>query len=190
MPRSRWSGDRRLAEHHGATGGNKVDPAPRRPVSRWRRAAKVVAGSSVGGPRSFFGRRRLKRTAKGSSRETLRPLFSAFAVYASRWLVMRPRLSSPVEAVRATPRLFPRSVRDGRCPRASSWLDLAEGRLRLDRLCRNGVRATFFPWAGHPTAQAPPGPRPAHSSRGKKAARSPSFAALRAYGCVVDRLRP
>jgi hypothetical protein len=27
------------------------------------------------------------------------------------------------------------------------WLDLAEGRLRLDRLCRNGGAGTFFPWA-------------------------------------------
>ena len=29
----------------------------------------------------------------------------------------------------------------------SHWLDLAEGRLRLDRLNRNGVGETFFPWA-------------------------------------------
>jgi hypothetical protein len=29
---------------------------------------------------------------------------------------------------------------------ASQWLDLAEGRLRLDRLSRNGGGATFFPW--------------------------------------------
>jgi uncharacterized protein (DUF736 family) len=29
----------------------------------------------------------------------------------------------------------------------SHWLDLAEGRLRLDRLNRNGGGATFFPWA-------------------------------------------
>jgi hypothetical protein len=30
---------------------------------------------------------------------------------------------------------------------ASLWLDLAEGRLRLDRLNRNGCGETFFPWA-------------------------------------------
>jgi hypothetical protein len=30
---------------------------------------------------------------------------------------------------------------------ASSWLDLAKDRLRLDRLSRNGVGETFFPWA-------------------------------------------
>jgi uncharacterized protein (DUF736 family) len=30
---------------------------------------------------------------------------------------------------------------------ASPWLDLAEGRLRLDRLNRNGVGSIFFPWA-------------------------------------------
>jgi hypothetical protein len=29
----------------------------------------------------------------------------------------------------------------------SHWLDLAEGRLRLDRLNRNGGGETFFPWA-------------------------------------------
>jgi hypothetical protein len=32
-------------------------------------------------------------------------------------------------------------------PHGLSWLDLAEGRLRLDRLSRNGVGSTFFPWA-------------------------------------------
>jgi uncharacterized protein (DUF736 family) len=32
-------------------------------------------------------------------------------------------------------------------PLASHWLDLAEGRLRLDRLNRNGGGETFFPWA-------------------------------------------
>jgi uncharacterized protein (DUF736 family) len=37
---------------------------------------------------------------------------------------------------------------------ASHWLDLAEGRLRLDRLNRNGASKTFFPWA-------PPIPREA-----------------------------
>jgi hypothetical protein len=31
--------------------------------------------------------------------------------------------------------------------RTSHWLDLAEGRLRLDRLNRNGGGETFFPWA-------------------------------------------
>src|SRR6266567_1084020 len=30
---------------------------------------------------------------------------------------------------------------------AALWLDLAEGRLRLDRLSRNGAGSTFFPWA-------------------------------------------
>jgi hypothetical protein len=34
----------------------------------------------------------------------------------------------------------------GTRPKASQWLDLAKGRLRLDRLSRNGVGATFFPW--------------------------------------------
>ena len=37
---------------------------------------------------------------------------------------------------------------------ASDWLDLAEGRLRLDRLNRNGVSETFFPWAS-PRATSP-----------------------------------
>ena len=39
---------------------------------------------------------------------------------------------------------------------ASHWLDLAEGRLRLDRLRRNGGRIDFLPLAF------------GHSSRGKK----------------------
>ena len=50
---------------------------------------------------------------------------------------------------------------------ASFWLDLAEGRLRLDRLSRNGGGSTFFPWAE------------AHSSRNKKLSPTPSSAALR-----------
>jgi uncharacterized protein (DUF736 family) len=62
---------------------------------------------------------------------------------------------------------------------ASHWLDLAEGRLRLDRLNRNGGRIDFLPLGF------------AHSSRGKKVSPPPSSAALRpASGCVVDRLRP
>jgi len=50
---------------------------------------------------------------------------------------------------------------------ASHWLDLAEGRLRLDRLNRNGGGETFFPWAS-------PIPRGA-----KKVSPPPSSAALR-----------
>jgi uncharacterized protein (DUF736 family) len=62
---------------------------------------------------------------------------------------------------------------------ASQWLDLTEGRLRLDRLSRNGGRIDFLPLGF------------AHSSRGKKLSPPPSSAALRpARGCVADRLRP
>jgi hypothetical protein len=62
---------------------------------------------------------------------------------------------------------------------ASPWLDLAVGRLRLDRLSRNGAWIDFLPLGF------------AHSSRGKKVSPSPSSAALRpASGCVVDHLRP
>jgi uncharacterized protein (DUF736 family) len=59
------------------------------------------------------------------------------------------------------------------------WLDLAKGRLRLDRLCRNGGRIDFLPLGF------------AHSSRDKKVSPPPSSAALRPEdGCGVDRLRP
>jgi hypothetical protein len=51
---------------------------------------------------------------------------------------------------------------------ASHWLDLAEGRLRLDRLNRNGGGETFFPWDYHPTRKCAWGPRFAHSSRGPR----------------------
>ena len=77
--------------------------APRRPVMGRRRAALSRRCFERGGPLNIFGRRSLKRTAKGSSREALRLLFSAFAGYALKWIVARPRLSSAVEAVRATP---------------------------------------------------------------------------------------
>ena len=51
--------------------------------------------------------------------------------------------------------------------RASHWLDLAEGRLRLDRLNRNGGGRDFLPLGF------------AHSSRAKKVSPPPSSAALR-----------
>jgi hypothetical protein len=63
--------------------------------------------------------------------------------------------------------------------RASPWLDLAVGRLRLDRLSRNGAGSTFFPWA----SPIPREPR-------KSLRRHPSLSLRPASGCVVDRLRP
>jgi uncharacterized protein (DUF736 family) len=42
--------------------------------------------------------------------------------------------------------VFSRACCSARGHAASQWLDLAEGRLRLDRLSRNGGGATFFPW--------------------------------------------
>ena len=60
---------------------------------------------------------------------------------------------------------------------ASHWLDLAEGRLRLDRLNRNGGRIDFLPL------------RCAHSSRGKKVARRHPPLRYGPNGCGVDRLR-
>src|ERR1700682_5704790 len=61
--------------------------------------------------------------------------------------------------------------------RASHWLDLAEGRLRLDRLNRNGGGATFFPWAS-------PIPREARKSH----RRHPPLR-YGPNGCGVDRVR-
>ncbi len=63
-------------------------------------------------------------------------------------------------------------------PRGLSWLDLAEGRQRLDRLRRNGGGETFFPWAS-------PIPREAR----KSLRRHPPLR-FGPNGCVVDRLRP
>ena len=62
---------------------------------------------------------------------------------------------------------------------APLWLDLAEGRLRLDRLCRNSGGETFFPWAS-------PIPREARKSH----RRHPPLTLRPASRCVVDRLRP
>ena len=56
--------------------------------------------------------------------------------------VMRGFLCEPIDNWHVSQMLF--SAREHR---ASHWLDLAEGRLRLDRLNRNGVGETFFPWA-------------------------------------------
>jgi hypothetical protein len=47
------------------------------------------------------------------------------------------------------------------------WIQ-SRDRLRLERLSRNAEGLTFFPWAHHPTGQAPRGPRFAHSSREHK----------------------
>src|ERR1700716_3058085 len=60
---------------------------------------------------------------------------------------------------------------------ASHWLDLAEGRLRLDRLNLNGGGETFFPWAS-------PIPREARKSH----RRHPPLR-CGPNGCGVDRLR-
>jgi hypothetical protein len=43
--------------------------------------------------------------------------------------------------------VFSRGCCSARDHTASPWLDLSEGRLRLDRLSRNGGGSTFFPWA-------------------------------------------
>jgi hypothetical protein len=73
---------------------------------------------------------------------------------------------------------------------ASHWLDLAEGRLRLNRLNRNGGGETFFPWACHPArkiARGDPGspiPREARKSH----RRHPPLR-FGPSGCGVDRLR-
>src|SRR5258708_38698771 len=60
---------------------------------------------------------------------------------------------------------------------ASHWLDLAERRLRLDRLNRNGAGVTFFPWTSSI-------PREARKSR-----RLHPPLRLSARGCGVDRLQ-
>src|SRR5882672_3598183 len=56
--------------------------------------------------------------------------------------------------------------------------DLARGRLRLDRLSRNGGGSTFFPWASPIPREARKSPR-----RHPPLRSSPC-------GCGVDRLRP
>src|SRR5258708_4544010 len=72
-------------------------------------------------------------------------------------LSLRPQ--SPASCVghdirHPSPQLLP----DARDPRGLSWLDLAKGRLRLDRLCRNGCGSTFFPLA----SPLPPATRKSH----------------------------
>jgi uncharacterized protein (DUF736 family) len=68
--------------------------------------------------------------------------------------------------------------------------DLAEGRLRLDRLCRNGGGETFFPWACHPARKSAGTPvRPFLASQESLAAAILRYAPAQG-GCVVDRLRP
>jgi uncharacterized protein (DUF736 family) len=51
--------------------------------------------------------------------------------------------------------VFSRACCSARGHTASQWLDLAEGRLRLDRLSRNGCGATFFPWAEAHSSRKP-----------------------------------
>jgi len=50
-----------------------------------------------------------------------------------------------VRLTRYPPGLSPGAV--GPATKPPRWLDLAKGRLHLDRLSRNGTGATFFPWA-------------------------------------------
>ena len=86
---------------------------------------------------------------------------------------MRDFLCEPMDSWHVSQMLF-----SARGHRASHWLDLAKGRLRLDRLCRNGGGETFFPWA----SPIPREPRKSHR-RHPPLRSGPS-------GCGVDRLRP
>jgi uncharacterized protein (DUF736 family) len=67
---------------------------------------------------------------------------------------MRGFLCGPIASWHVSKMLF--SAREHL---ASHWLDLAEGRLRLDRLNRNGVGETFFPWASPIPREARKSPR-------------------------------
>lgn len=90
---------------------------------------------------------------------------------------------------------------------ASPWLDLAEDRLRLDRLSRNVAASTFFPWTDHPTGQARGTPdRPIPRETRKSPRRRPPLRygpratpshirrkggdGTPTVGCVADRPRP
>jgi hypothetical protein len=98
---------------------------------------------------------------------------------------MRDLLRGPIASWHVSQMLF--SAREHL---ASDWLDLAEGRLRLDRLNRNGGSETFFPWACHPAQRSARGPRFAHSSRGpRKSHRRHPPLRFGPGGCGVDRLR-
>jgi hypothetical protein len=61
---------------------------------------------------------------------------------------------------------------DAREHLASPWLDLAEGRLRLDRLRRNGAGLDFLPLGF------------THSSRGKKVSPPPNVPPLARYALI------
>jgi hypothetical protein len=76
-------------------------------------------------------------------------------------------------------------------PRPLSWLDLAEDRLRLDRLSRNGGRCDFLP-LGAPPRGATSARTPVRPFLAKQQSRPPPSSASLwpARGCGVDRLRP
>ncbi len=89
-----------------------------------------------------------------------------------------------------------------RSRRPLQWPDLAEGRLRLERLCHNGWSRLSSP-ADAPPARCAGTPDRRHSSRSNKVAPAPSSAALRSQSsphrasatgtprrCGVARLRP
>src|ERR1700709_2030436 len=81
-------------------------------------------------------------------------------------------LCGPIASWHVSKMLF--SAREHLAPH---WLDLAEGRLRLDRLTRNGGGEPFFPWAS-------PIPRETRKSH----RRHPPLR-FGPSGCGVDRLR-
>ncbi len=99
--------------------------------------------------------------------------------YVERVLSAEP--GCPFSAGGACHQRVSRAVRE-RVPHDLSWLELAEGRLRLDRLCRNGVRQLSSP-AGPPQTTSRPGtPVP----RIPREARKPPSAVLR---CAPARER-
>ncbi len=96
----------------------------------------------------------------------------------------RSFLCEPIASCHVAKMLF--SVREHL---ASHWPDLAEGRLRLDRLNRNGVGETFFPWACHPArkrARDPGSPIPREARKSHH--RHPPLR-CGPNGCGVDRRR-
>ena len=74
---------------------------------------------------------------------SLSVVLAGTAVCARRQVFARRDRSSPCSCMPCAATCLPRAVRVWCAPRCLGWPDLAEGRLRLDRLCRNGGRQLF-----------------------------------------------
>jgi hypothetical protein len=141
-----------------------------------RAAAALEARLTISAPSAG---RQTKRHSSGHRGAAFRSGSRASLLYATDSF-STPELCAPLFfGNRCPPRLLPRMLFSAREDLASPWLDLAEDRLRLDRLRRNGGRIDFLPLGFPPHGASPVGTPVCPFLARQESLPPPSSAALR-----------